>query len=125
MGAEDDDWECKENDQAAWNCFSDYDNPIELQADHFDFGAIIIALKTDLALSERNSLYGKIGVSFYDYEMGFEKAIFADEDGVGFLVEAGWEYRWDNEIGMNVGLQYQDMDDLTMGALTLGISYSF
>jgi len=41
------------------------------------------------------------------------------------MLEAGWEYRWDMGIGMNLGLQYQKMNDLTSNTLNLGISYAF
>ncbi len=120
----DTDWDCKRDSHNDWQCDAD-DHDFDLQADDFKYNALIIALKTDLALSERNSLYGKIGASYYDYKVSLNKNKIANEDGVGFVAEAGWEYRWDNGMGMNAGIQYQDMGDLEMKTLNVGINYAF
>ena len=47
------------------------------------------------------------------------------DSGTGLFLEAGWQYQWDLGIGMNVGLRYQDMGDLTFTSSNVGISYSF
>jgi len=117
-------WDCDKYSNNEWNCETE-DHEFDLTADDFKYKALIVALKTDLALSERNSLYGKIGASFYDYELGLEELTIADKNGVGFVVEAGWEYRWDNGMGLNAGIQYQDMGDLELNTLNVGVSYAF
>ena len=125
-GAEDiDDWECKEKGENSWDCFSDYDNKFDLQADHFEYGAVIVALKTDLSLSKRNRLYAKVGAAFYDYQLDLDHTKVADENGTGLFVEAGWEYRWDNGVGLSTSLQYQDAGDLEIDTFNIGISYAF
>ncbi len=126
IGAEDvQDWECKEKGESNWDCFSDYDNKFELQADNFEYGAVVVALKTDLSLSKRNRLYAKVGVAFYDYQIDLDHTRVANEDGSGLFAEAGWEYRWDNGVGFNTSLQYQDADDLEINTFNIGISYAF
>ncbi len=126
VGAEDiDDWECKENTASSWDCTSDYDNKFELQADNFEYNAVVLALKTDLSLSKRNRLYAKVGAAFYDYQIDLDHASIADENGTGLFIEAGWEYRWDNGFGLNTSLQYQDAGDLEMDTFNVGVSYSF
>jgi len=125
VGAEDiDDWDCDKNNNGDWECFSD-GSKLDLIADDFDYKALVVAVKTDLVLSKRNSLYGKVGALFYDYEMQLRTNKTVKEDGTGYMVEAGWTYRWDSGIGMNVGLQYQDAGDLELRALNVGINYAF
>lgn len=126
VGAEDiEDWDCKKNANSIWECASDDDNKFGLQADNFEYEAIVLAFKTDLSLSKRNRLYAKVGVAFYDYQIDLNHTSIADEDGTGLFVEAGWEYRWDNGIGLNSSLQFQDAGDLDMDTFNIGISYAF
>jgi hypothetical protein len=126
VGAADiDDWECKEKLVNSWDCFSDYDNNFDLQADNFEYGAVVLALKTDLSLSKRNRLYAKVGAAFYDYKIDLDHTRIADESGTGLFLEAGWEYRWDNGFGLNASLQYQGAGDLDIDTFNVGISYAF
>lgn len=126
VGAEDvDDWECKEKGESSWDCVSGYDNKFELQTDNFEYNAVVLALKTDLSLSKRNRLYAKVGAAFYDYIIDLDHTRIADESGTGLFLEAGWEYRWDNGLGLNTSLQHQDADDLDIDTFNIGISYAF
>jgi hypothetical protein len=125
-GAEDfNDWECEEKGENNWDCLSDYDNKFDLQADNFEYDAVVLALKTDLSLSKRNRLYAKIGAAFYDYQLDLDHSRIADESGTGLFLEAGWEYRWDNGFGLNSSLQHQDAGDLEIDSFNIGISYAF
>ena len=47
MGGEDIDWECDIDSNGHRDCYSDDNNKIELNMDNFDFGAMVIAFKTD------------------------------------------------------------------------------
>jgi hypothetical protein len=126
MGSEDiNDWECNEKSENNWDCLSDYDNKFELQADNFEYNAVILALKTDLSLSKRNRLYAKVGAAFYDYNIDLNHTNISDERGTGLFLEAGWEYRWDNGFGLSTSLQYQGADDLDIDTFNVGISYAF
>lgn len=126
LGGNDSDWDCREI-LGEWECYSEDDkgDVFDLKADNLELGALVLALKSDLSLSKRNNLYGKVGLSFYNYEIELHSETIAEEDGVGLFLEAGWEYRWDTGVGMNIGLQHHNMDDLTSNALNIGISYSF
>ena len=124
-GAEDiDDWSCDTDYSGDWECFSD-GSKFDLVADDFGYSAIVVAFKSDLSLSKRNSLYGKVGVVFYDYEMELLSNKTVKNNGTGYLVEGGWAYRWDSGMGMNVGWQYQDAGDLEFSALNIGMNYAF
>jgi hypothetical protein len=41
------------------------------------------------------------------------------------FAEAGWQYRWDFGFGLDTGLRYIDMGDLSVLAFTAGVSYQF
>jgi len=120
------DWDCNEDEDDVWTCRFDDDEPIfNLHANDFDLDGIVVAVKGDIDLSLRNSLYGKIGAQFYEYEFSRNDRFLEGDNGTGLFLEAGWQYRWDLGIGMNAGLRYQDMGDLTFISSNVGISYSF
>jgi hypothetical protein len=119
------DWKCAKKGENDWDCQSDDGDKFSLDADNFDQESLIVALKTDLVLSKRNSLYAKAGAEFYQYDLSLARNKLADESGVGLYLEAGWQYRWDNGMGINTGLQYHDFGDLKRSSLNFGASYSF
>ncbi|MFC3122754.1 outer membrane beta-barrel protein [Agaribacter flavus] len=126
MGAADvEGWKCHQQTDGALQCKNNDNETLGLDADEFEFGAIVLAVKGNIALSQRNSLYGKLGGSYYDYELSVLSRKTASEDGLGFVAEAGWEYRWDNNIGINFGLQYQKAGDIKMKSSHFGVSYQF
>ena len=122
-----DSWECKEHDNNdTWTCRYGDDDPIfNLLADDFDLDGFVLAVKGDIPLSKRNSLYGKLGAQYYDFEFSRNSRTIESDSGTGLFLEAGWQYRWDLGIGMNAGLRYQDMGDLSFVSSNVGISYSF
>lgn len=126
VGASDvDDWECSKNADDEYTCYSDDSDDFEIVADDFDFGSVVVAIRGDLPLSKHNSLYGKIGAEFYDYEFGLNREKTIKEDGTGLFAELGWQYRWDNGLGLNASYQFHNVGDLEMKGLNLGISYAF
>ncbi|OKY25283.1 outer membrane beta-barrel protein [Thalassotalea sp. PP2-459] len=126
VGAEDiDDWECKKNADDEFVCYSDDSDDFEIVADDFDFGSVVVAIRGELPLSKHNSLYGKIGAEFYDYEFGLMREKTIKEDGTGLFAELGWQYRWNNGIGLSASYQFHNVGDLEMKGLNLGISYAF
>lgn len=120
-----DDWKCDDKGESGWDCRADDDNHFSLDVDSYSQDSLILALKTDLNLSKRNSLYAKAGAEFYEYELSLNHNKLADDSGVGLFVEAGWQYRWDNGMGINAGLQHHDLGDLERTSATFGVSYSF
>jgi hypothetical protein len=121
-----DDWRCEEQSKDHWTCEFENDNKMfSLIADDFSLDGFVVAVKGDYPISKRNSFYGKIGAQYYNYDFSFNNRTIEEDSGVGVFVEAGWQYRWDMGIGMNVGMRYQDLGDLTLKSPTIGITYSF
>ena len=121
------DWECDRVSDDRVSCtYNDGEAPLfNIAAEELDLDSFVIAIKGDAALSQRNSLYGKVGAQYYDYDLHGGTFFSESDTGTGLFVEAGWQYRWDLGIGMNVGLRYQDMGDLTLKSSNVGISYTF
>ena len=96
-----------------------------MNADEVEYSNLVVAIKGKLPLSQRNSLYAKIGAQYYDYDINRgNKTIVSDAD-IGLYLAAGWQYRWDMGLGMNAGYETYDMGDLTTFTLNVGISYQF
>ncbi|WP_102794456.1 porin family protein [Bowmanella denitrificans] len=124
-GTEASDWECKKRDRDNYECRNDRKPIFGINADELDYTNLVVAATANYPLSERNSLYGKAGAQFFDYEISQQNAKLADDSGVGLYLEGGWQYRWDNGIGMNVGVKYLTMSDLKVTGMDVGISYRF
>ncbi|WP_448565774.1 outer membrane beta-barrel protein [Thalassotalea ganghwensis] len=125
-GEEIDDWSCTELSDDEWRCLNKSKPMFDFNANHLDFSSIVTALKWQLATSKNNSFYAKAGIQFYDYDFSRNKTQLVEDDGVGIVLGAGWQYQWDNGIGINAGLVYQTMGDLKpQDMLNFGISYHF
>ena len=123
--AELDNWQCEEKHNDSWTCNENNKIMFALLANEFELNGFVVAIKGHAPISQRNSLYAKLGAQYYDYEFSRNNNHLEGENGIGVLFEAGWQYQWDMGIGMNVGLRYQDMGDLTLKSQNVGISYTF
>ena len=96
-----------------------------------EYSNLVVAGKGSIQLNNGNSLFVKLGGQIYDYqitEYQFLKntaQLQANESGFGLFAEAGWQYRWDFGFGLDTGLRYIDMGDLSVLAFTAGVSYQF
>ncbi len=123
--AELDSWECNETTEDKWTCGTNDKPMFGLLANEMQLDGFVVAIKGEAPLSKRNSLYAKLGAQYYDYKFSRNDNFVEGEDGTGVFFEAGWQYIWNCGIGMNVGLRYQDMGELTLKSPNVGISYSF
>jgi len=120
-----DSWDCEETSDDKWTCGTNDKPMFGLRANEMELDGFVIAIKGQAPISKNNSLYAKLGAQYYDYKFKRNDRFVEGEDGTGVFFEAGWQYRWNCGIGMNVGLRYQDMGDLTLKSPNVGISYSF
>lgn len=123
--AELDSWECYETIDDRWTCGSNNKPMFGLLANEMELDGFIVAIKGQAAISKGNSLYAKLGAQYYDYKFRRNDFFVEGDDGMGIFFEAGWQYQWNCGIAMNVGLRYQDMDELTLKSPNVGISYAF
>ena len=126
IGADVDDWDCYEDRDDDWHCSTNKDSSLfGLNVDEVEYTNLVTAIKGVIPLSQRNSLYGKVGAQFYDYELSRHNRAVFEDNGVGLYLAAGWQYEWDMGIGMNVGLEKYDMGNLESTVLSVGINYHF
>jgi hypothetical protein len=120
-----DDWKCSDTNKDKFTCAKTNQKLFGFNADNLEYSNFVVAAKGQYSLTERNSLYGKVGAQFYDYELSNNKKILKSDDGVGLFLEAGWQYQWDNGLAINAGLQSMKMGDFKVAGTTLGLSYQF
>jgi len=120
-----DSWECEETSDDRWSCGTNDKPMFGLLANEMELDGFVVAIKGQAPLSKNNSLYAKVGAQYYDYKFSRNDHFVEGETGTGVFFEAGWQYRWNCGIGMNVGLRYQEMGELTLKSPNVGISYSF
>jgi len=119
------DWDCKDNNKDKFTCSRNDTKIFDLEADELEYSNLVVAVKGQYSLTQRNSLYAKIGAQFYDYDISNDNKNVKSDDGVGLFLAAGWQYQWDNGFALNAGLQSMKMGDLKIGGSTLGMSYQF
>ena len=125
FGTDVEDWECHETYNDNWHCSTNNNSLFGLNADEVEYSNLVVAIKGLLPLSQRNSLYAKIGAQYYDYDINRgNKSIVHDSD-IGLYLAAGWQYQWDMGLGMNAGYEAFDMGDLETFTLNVGINYKF
>ena len=125
IGADIDDWDCYETYNDDWHCSTNNDSLFGLDVDEVEYSNLVVAVKGTLPLSQRNSLYGKIGAHYYDYDINRNNRTIINDSDIGVYLAAGWQYRWDMGLGMNAGYEAYDMGDLETFTLNVGISYQF
>lgn len=121
-----DDWKCKEQkDQDKWVCSKQEQSLFGTGADKLTYTNAVAAIKGYLPLTDRQGIYAKLGAQYYDYELKRGAHRFDSESGIGALASAGWQYRWNTGLGLDVGLTYKKMAALKVLNTGVGISYSF
>ncbi|WP_019030220.1 outer membrane beta-barrel protein [Colwellia piezophila] len=120
-----DSWQCIETGEDSFTCGSRDKLLFGLLANEMELDSFVVAIKGQAPLSKRNSLYAKLGGQYYDYKFTRNGHFVEGEDGTGVFFEAGWQFQWGMGIGMNVGLRYQDLGELTLKSPNVGISYAF
>lgn len=125
VGANIDKWECEELNNEDWHCFDVDNNFFDQDIEDINYANIVIAAKGTFPLSARNSLYAKLGAQLYSYELESDVRPIQEDDGIGLYFSAGWQYQWDNGLGMHLGYEAYDMGDLETFTLNTGLNYRF
>jgi hypothetical protein len=125
-GGDVDNWDCYEDSFDDWHCTTNHNKSLfGLGVDEIEYSNIVTAIKGVAPLTERNSLYAKVGAQFYDYEMSRNHRVRFEDDGLGLYLAVGWQYEWDMGIGMSAGFEKYDMGDLESTSANVGMSYRF
>ena len=96
-----------------------------LVEDHFEYSAVAAGAKAHMPLSNRWSLYGHLALHHYESEQYIEHFDDRRQDGVSYFGAVGAEFRAYN--GFGVGFEYHvlDMDEISVKAVGISVSYMF
>ncbi|NRA70036.1 MAG: porin family protein [Gammaproteobacteria bacterium] len=120
-----DEWKCRDINDDKWTCDKQKKSYFNIGADEIKYSNLVVAAKGAYPLSQRNSVYGKIGAQYYDYNIKQSGKSLNKDSGLGLFVGAGWQYQWDMGLAINAGVKYYDMGDIKSVGSTVGISYQF
>jgi opacity protein-like surface antigen len=90
-----------------------------------DLDSLSINVKREFSLSKRNELYIKGGAAFYDYNVSKGDLANLANDGAGITASAGWQYSFQNNLGVYAEYTYIDLGDIDSITLNIGVSFSF
>ncbi|PKH58453.1 porin family protein [Shewanella sp. Choline-02u-19] len=101
------------------------------QINDIEYSGFRTTLYGKYMLSERNSLYAKLGGSAnkLSYEWGSswsnDELQHSNENDIDLYAAVGWEVRFHSGFGMNIEYQYIPVQALTAQNVNFGISYQF
>ena len=102
------------------SCMSDV-----LNIRHIDYNALILNVQGSLPLSERWSMFGKLGFNYYrsDFYGGNKPRI--NNNGLGSFAAAGFNFRAFNGFGLGFEGKKLSMGDIDSTIYSLNFSYMF
>ncbi|MEI5640725.1 MULTISPECIES: outer membrane beta-barrel protein [unclassified Pseudoalteromonas] len=124
-GADLDDWHCKDDNDRQFTCNQNNKSLFGLGADELEYANVTFAAKSYYPVTENSYLYGKLGLTYFGYKFFRDGNKLGHDNGIGYVLEAGWQYDWNNGMAVNAGYRHQGMQDLDISGFTLGVSYRF
>jgi len=82
-------------------------------------------VKGSIPLSNRWSMFGKLGLNHYDLEFSGADRISLTDNGVGALLATGFEFRAHNGFGIGFEATWLDMGNISAENYTINFSYMF
>ncbi|NQZ20863.1 MAG: porin family protein [Colwellia sp.] len=91
-----------------------------------DYSALLISAAVNYPLSKRNSLYVKVNVLQYDYDIVDDNAVIYSQDGNDFSFSLGWMFEFHNGFSIKAGYETLNLGEhITIKGFNTGISYRF
>lgn len=82
-------------------------------------------VKGSLPLSHRWSVFGKLGVNYYDLVFSGDDRVNKIDTGVGALLAKGLDFRAYNGLGLGFEMTLLYMDNILAKNLTINFSFMF
>lgn len=76
-------------------------------------------------LNEHNVLYLRVQLNRYDVGIELQDYGSSYDTGTSFGFVAGWQYNFENNIGLNFDYAWNGFGDLDSKTLSLGVTFSF
>ena len=90
-----------------------------------DYNSFILNIKGSLPLSNRWSVFGKVGIDYYKSEFSKGYRASMKDSGMGALLATGLEFRTYNGFGVAIEYMWLDMGDIYSATLMTNITYLF
>ncbi|WP_157826746.1 outer membrane beta-barrel protein [Colwellia sp. 12G3] len=90
-----------------------------------DYDSYILNIKGSLPLSNRWSVFGKLGVNYYNVMFSGGNRVNVIDTGVGTLLATGFDFRAYNGFGLGFEMTLLDMGNILAKNVTLNFSYMF
>lgn len=99
-------------------------------ADDSNFGTIshdnyVLHIKGLLPINNDWSIFGRLGINYYDFEFANDNNVSLSDSGVGAVLAAGVDFRVYKGFGLGFEATWLDMDTVEATVFTLNFSYSF
>ncbi|PKG80625.1 hypothetical protein CXF85_21095 [Colwellia sp. 75C3] len=89
------------------------------------YTSYILNIKGSHPLNNRWSVFGKLGVNYYDLELSGANQANVTDNGIGPLIATGFDFRAYNGFGLGIELSLQDMAVITSTGVSFNFSYMF
>ena len=89
------------------------------------YDSYLLNIKGSLNFSNRWSMFGKLGVNYYDLEFSGGQRIDLTDSGVGGLLATGFDFRAHNGFGFGIEATWLDMGNVSATNYTINLSYMF
>lgn len=89
------------------------------------YNSYILNIKGSHPLNNRWSVFGKLGINYYDLELSGANQANVTDNGVGPLIATGFDFRAYNGLGLGIELSLQDMGVMTSTGISVNFSYMF
>jgi len=91
-----------------------------------DYRAFMISAAVNHPISKRNSLYLKVNVHQYDYDIVDDNTVVYNKSGSDFSYSFGWMYEFNNGLAIKAGYEILNMGDhIDIKGFNTGINYRF
>ncbi|WP_432460049.1 porin family protein [Agarivorans sp. QJM3NY_25] len=90
-----------------------------------DYKAISLSAVGYYPLAQNHELYLSAGINANEVKMDPKSGPSTDKDGIGYTVQAGWQYHFNQRTAMHVGIQRLGLKDVDINTANIGLSVSF
>ncbi len=90
-----------------------------------DYKAISLSAVGYYHLSQNHELYLSAGVNANKVKMDSKSGTSTDKDGIGYTVQAGWQYHFNKRIALQVSMQRLGLEDIDITTANIGAIVSF
>jgi len=92
---------------------------------NLSYDSYLVTLKGSLPISNRWSVFAKLGVNSYQVNLTGDDRDRLITEGAGGVIGTGFDFRAYNGFGVGIGVTLLDMEDLLAINSTVNISYLF